>query len=44
MRALGFEPSKEDVKKMIAEADREAKGEIEFRDFIELMAGKMTER
>lgn len=29
---------------MIAEADREAKGEIEFRDFIELMAGKMTER
>ena len=28
MRALGFEPKKEEVKKMIAEVDREGKGVI----------------
>ena len=26
MRALGFEPKKEEIKKMIAEVDREGKG------------------
>jgi len=28
MRALGFEPKKEEVKKMISEVDREGKGVI----------------
>lgn len=44
MRALGFEPKKEEVKKMIAEVDREGKGVIEFSDFMELMTGKISER
>lgn len=44
MRALGFEPKKEDVKKMISEVDREGKGVIEFADFMELMTGKISER
>lgn len=44
MRALGFEPKKEEVKKMIAEADREGKGVIEFADFMELMTAKISER
>jgi centrin-1 len=30
MRALGFEPKKEEVKRMIADIDREGKGVIEF--------------
>jgi centrin-1 len=30
MRALGFEPKKEEIKKMINEVDREGKGVIEF--------------
>jgi Ca2+-binding EF-hand superfamily protein len=34
MRALGFEPKKEEVKKMISEVDREGKGVIEFGDFM----------
>ena len=34
MRALGFEPKKEEVKKMISEVDREGKGVIEFADFM----------
>ena len=44
MRALGFEPKKEEVKKMIAEVDREGKGVIEFGDFMELMTGKIAQR
>lgn len=44
MRALGFEPKKEEVKKMINEVDREGKGVIEFADFMELMTGKISER
>ncbi|MCL4120711.1 UNVERIFIED_CONTAM: hypothetical protein GTU68_002737 [Idotea baltica] len=44
MRALGFEPKKEEVKKMISEVDREGKGVIEFADFMELMTGKISER
>ena len=30
MRALGFEPKKEEVKKMIGEIDKEGRGVIEF--------------
>ena len=42
MRALGFEPKKEEIKRMIAEVDREGKGVIEFGDFLELMTVKMV--
>lgn len=42
MRALGFEPKKEEVKKMIADVDREGKGVIEFSDFMELMTAKIV--
>lgn len=44
MRALGFEPKREEVKIMIAEADREGTGTIEFQDFIDLMTVKIAER
>ena len=30
MRALGFEPKKEEIKKMIADIDKEAAGKILF--------------
>lgn len=42
MRALGFEPKKEEVKRMVAEVDREGKGVIEYGDFLELMTVKMV--
>ena len=42
MRALGFEPKKEEVKKLIAEVDKEGSGTIEFQDFLELMTVKMV--
>ena len=44
MRALGFEPKKQEVKKLIAEVDRDGKGVIEFADFMELMTSKISER
>ena len=30
MRALGFEPKKEEIKKMISEIDKDGRGIIEF--------------
>jgi centrin-1 len=44
MRALGFEPKKEEIKKMIADVDREGRGVVEFQDFLDLMTVKMAER
>lgn len=42
MRALGFEPKKEEVKKMISEIDKAGTGKIDFQDFLELMTAKMV--
>jgi len=42
MRALGFEPKKEEIKKMIAEVDKEGTGTIEYQDFLDLMTVKMV--
>ena len=44
MRALGFEPKKEEVKRMIADIDREGRGIIEFQGFLDVMSIKMAER
>ena len=44
MRALGFEPKKEEIKKMIAEADKGQGGVIDFTDFLDMMTVKMAER
>ncbi len=42
MRALGFEPTKEELKKMIAEMDSTGKGTIDFPEFMQLVAKKMV--
>ncbi|XP_036279833.1 centrin-4 [Pipistrellus kuhlii] len=44
MRALGFEPKKEEVKKLIAEIDKERTGTISFEDFFAMMSIKMSEK
>ncbi|NP_001040177.1 caltractin-like [Bombyx mandarina] len=43
IRALGFEPKKEEIKKMIAEIDK-GDGKVSFDDFMELMSVKMAEK
>lgn len=44
IRALGFEPKKEEIKKMIAEIDKDGSGKISFEDFLQLMTVKMAEK
>eukprot|EP00094_Tigriopus_californicus_P002301 TCALIF_02221-PA protein Name:"Similar to CETN2 Centrin-2 (Homo sapiens)" AED:0.26 eAED:0.28 QI:0/0/0/0.2/1/1/5/0/328 len=44
MRALGFEPKKDDIKKMVAEVDKDSSGRLSFDNFLNLMAAKMSEK
>ncbi|XP_013772289.1 caltractin-like isoform X2 [Limulus polyphemus] len=44
LRALGFEPKKEEIKKMIAEVDKEGSGKIAFDDFLNVMSTRMAEK
>lgn len=43
-RALGFEPKKEEVKKMIADIDKDGSGTIDFEEFLTMMTAKMGDR
>ena len=44
MRALGFEPKKEEIRNIILDVDRNGSGTIEYNDFLEVMSVKMQER
>ena len=44
MRALGFEPKKEEIRKMIADVDKDGSGVIDFTEFLDMMTVKMAER
>nr|XP_041572033.1 centrin-2 isoform X1 [Taeniopygia guttata] len=44
MRALGFEPKKEELKKMISDIDKEGTGKISFSDFLAAMSQRMAEK
>merc|ERR1712039_788646 len=44
MRALGFEPRKEEIKKMLVEVDKDNSGKLSFDGFLSLMASKMSEK
>ncbi|XP_054453267.1 uncharacterized protein cetn2 [Anoplopoma fimbria] len=44
MRALGFEPKKEEIKKMIGDVDKDGTGKISFADFLSVMTQKMAEK
>uniref|UniRef100_A0A7S4Q1H4 EF-hand domain-containing protein n=1 Tax=Alexandrium monilatum TaxID=311494 RepID=A0A7S4Q1H4_9DINO len=41
MRTLGFEASKDEIEKMIADVDDDGSGEIEFEEFLKMMTIKM---
>lgn len=42
MRALGFEPKKEEIKKMIMDIDKDGSGQIEFDEFLQMMTAKAS--
>lgn len=44
LRALGFEPSKEEIKLMIAGFDKDGTGRIDFHEFLNIMITKMSEK
>ncbi|KAG8463096.1 hypothetical protein KFE25_011093 [Diacronema lutheri] len=44
LRALGFEPRKEEVNEMIRSIDKTGQGTIDFNEFLELLVVKMSER
>ncbi|MBN3305617.1 centrin-2 [Amia ocellicauda] len=44
MRALGFEPKKEEIKRMTTEIDKDGTGKINFSDFLAIMTQKMAEK
>merc|ERR1711988_715202 len=44
MRALGFEPKKDEIHKMIADVDDSGDGEIDFDEFLKMMTTKMGEK
>lgn len=44
MRALGFEPKKEEIKKMISDIDKDGNGTIDFNEFLDMMTAKMVGR
>ena len=41
MRALGFEPKKEEIKKMISDIDKDGSGTIDFNEFLQMMTSKL---
>ena len=44
MRALGFEPRKEEIRKILSEVDKAGEGNIKYEDFVDIMTQKMLER
>ncbi|XP_052854562.1 uncharacterized protein LOC128263517 [Drosophila gunungcola] len=44
IRALGFEPKKEEIRRMMDEIDKDKTGRIAFNDFLYLMRQKMAEK
>ena len=44
MRALGFEPKKEEIMKMIRDADQDHSGVIDFPEFLDMMTQRMSDK
>ena len=44
MRALGGEPRKEDMKKLVSEADKANTGQLDFDGYLNIILNKMAER
>ncbi|THD22425.1 Caltractin [Fasciola hepatica] len=44
MRALGFEPKREEIRKLLTEFDCDSKETVEFSDFMKMMSVKMQDK
>merc|ERR1712216_280292 len=44
MRALGFEPKKDEIRKMTSDIDKDGDGTIDYDEFMMMMTAKMSEK
>mmetsp|Transcript_9946 Transcript_9946/g.11273 ORF Transcript_9946/g.11273 Transcript_9946/m.11273 type:complete len:90 (-) Transcript_9946:269-538(-) len=44
LQALGFEPSREEIEKLISGVDKDKSGKIDFHEFLDIMITKMNEK
>merc|ERR1712216_606380 len=44
MKALGFEPKKEEIAKMVKEMDKDGDATVDFAEFCKMMAEKMNQK
>jgi len=44
LRALGFEPTKEEIKNLIGDFDKDGSGRIDFHEFLSIMITKMSQK
>jgi centrin-1 len=44
MRALGFEATKEELRKLVAQVDKDGSGTVDFTEFLGMMTAKMGDR
>merc|ERR1711865_751562 len=44
MKALGFEPKKEEINKMVKEMDKDGDASVDFEEFCIMMAEKMNQK
>merc|ERR1719482_1891797 len=42
MQALGFEPTSDEIAKMMKDIDADGNATVEFEEFLEMMEGKMS--
>merc|ERR1711959_170162 len=44
MMALGFEPTEDEIDKMVKDIDEDGNATVEFNEFMDMMEGKMSEK
>ena len=44
IRALGFEPTREEIRKLTAAVDPDGQGKLSFEEFLDIMSSKMSEK
>ncbi|KAL7432454.1 hypothetical protein ACHAXM_003096 [Skeletonema potamos] len=44
MRALGFDVSRDELRKLVAQVDKDGSGVIDFKEFLQMMTSKMADR
>eukprot|EP01013_Petalomonas_cantuscygni_P038745 TRINITY_DN69972_c0_g1_i1.p1 TRINITY_DN69972_c0_g1~~TRINITY_DN69972_c0_g1_i1.p1 ORF type:complete len:216 (+),score=38.48 TRINITY_DN69972_c0_g1_i1:114-761(+) len=44
LRALGFEPRRDELRKWVADVDRDGTGTLDFNEFLEVLVTKMSDR